>query len=71
MWSHENSIQENPKGNESEAQCFTRQDRASRRDWLPKVRSCLCDDNLVITIKNQKYKWYQLFSFGKVELPLS
>ena len=31
----ENSIQENPKGNENKSQSLTIQDRASRRYWLP------------------------------------
>jgi len=34
VWRHENSIQENPKRNENKLQSLTRQDRASRRDWL-------------------------------------
>jgi len=35
VWQQEKIIQEHPKGNENKVQSLTRQNIASRRDWLP------------------------------------
>ena len=49
---YENSIQENPKRNENNAQSLTRQDRASRRDCFPmeSIRISKCCTNVPLII---------------------
>ena len=40
VWRCEKRIQENAKGDENKIQPLTRQNRASRRDWLPMAEWC-------------------------------